>query len=322
MGLTKYPKGVSSFGIPALDMALARAAARNAKVFWVDPRLGSGNGKSPYSAYQTVTEAYNACTDEAGDVIIFLGTDATTGSSSRDTATITWSKSGITLVGACSPVHVSQRARIAPSTSFAGALINVTGHNNAFYNIQLFQGHNAASTCLGITGDRNYFENVHIAGIGHATAGDDAASESLYLDGAEENLFVNCTIGLDTIARSAACAEIRTANQATRNSFVNCRITGFADNAGALFVDIPASGLDRYIRFQGCEFFNPIDSTATGMTVGMTVNASAGGTVILKDCMLYGATDWAGDFANLAQVGVPTDEANHSASMGLAINGD
>lgn len=313
--------GLSSFGIPVLDFALMRAAAYGANVFFVDPRRSSGgNGKTPYNAFTTITAAYNACTDEAGDVIVYLGTDGTTGSSSRDTASLTWSKSGITLVGACAPVHVSQRCRIAPSTTFAGALLNVTGHNNVFANIALFQGHDAASTCLTVAGERNYFWNVHIAGIGHATAGDDAASESLFLNAGSENLFEKCTIGIDTIARSAACAEIRCDAAATRNKFVDCEIRSFADNAGALFVDIPGSGdIDRDITFERCQFRNPIDSTATVMTVAMTIHASAGGTVVLKDCLRYGATDWAADFTNLAQLSLNSGTA--ATDMGAAING-
>lgn len=321
MPLSNATNGIASWGIPAglANPAAMRAAAYNASVFHLDPRRASGgNGKSAYNAFTSLTSAEDAVTSELGDLIIFQGTDNTTGSSSRDTATVTWDKGGATVIGACAPVHVSQRARVAPSTSFAGPLLTVSGNNNAFMNMQFFQGHNAASTCVSVTGDRNFFYNCHIAGIGHATAGDDAASESLLLSG-EENLFVNCTIGLDTIARSAACAEIRTAATATRNSFVGCRITGYADNAGALFVDIPSSSIDRYIRFHDCEFFNPIDSAATAMTVGMSIHASAGGTVILTgSSAIYGATDWASDFANTA---VALHACDAAGTMGIAING-
>lgn len=325
MPTTNFPGGITSYGIPVLGGATVPfGVARDAKVFFCDPRLGSdnNNGLSPGKAVATITQLHSLMTDERGDVGYFIATDSTTGSSSRDTATVTWSKSGCTLIGVCAPTHVSQRARMSPTTSIAGPLLTVSGNNNVFANFSLFQGHNAASTCVTVSGQRNYFNNVHIGGIGHATAGDDAASESLLLTGSE-NLFERCTIGLDTIARSAATAEIRVTTAATRNKFIDCEISCFADNAGALFVDIPDSGgMDRYLWFQRCSFINGIDSTATAMTVAMNVHATCGGTVVLQGCFGYGFTDWANSFVNLAQLGPASNELDASASMGLAINGD
>lgn len=321
---SNFPNGITSWGVPVIDGALARAAARGADVYWVDPRIGSDSfsGKSPSTPFATVTQAESKLEDESGDVVFYVGNDGTTGSSSRDTATITWDKSGCALIGLCTPVPVSQRCRIAPSTSFAGALLDVTGHNNIFANFQLFQGHNAASTCLELSGQRNQFWNVHVAGIGHATAGDDAASESLLIDGGSENLFERCTIGLDTIARSAACAEIRVTTAATRNYFKDCHITSYADNAGALHVDIPDSaGMDRYVYFEDCRFTNSIDSAATQMTVSMNIHATCGGTVYLigAKTLRYGATDWAASFVNLCQLGLNSGTA--ATDMGAGING-
>lgn len=324
MPFTNFPNGITSLGVPVVGGggSIPFGIAYGAKVFFVNPRTGSDtyNGLSPERPLATITQAHSLMEDKRGDVCYYIATDSGTASSSRDTATITWSKSGCTLIGVCAPVHVSQRARISPSTTFAGALLKVTGNNNVFTNFQLFQGHNAASKCLEITGQRNYFLNVHVAGIGHATAGDDAASSSLLLDGGSENLFEKCTIGLDTIARSAATAEIRCDNAATRNKFVDCEISAFADNAGALFVDIPGSGdIDRYLWFKNCSFVNGIDSTATTMTIAAKVHASAGGTVVLQNCLRYGATDWADDFTNLAQLSMNSGTA--ATDMGAAING-
>jgi hypothetical protein len=325
MPFTNFPGGVTSMGIPQLGGgAIPFGMARDAKVFFCDPRTGSdGNdGRAREHAVATVGRLHDLMTDEAGDVGYFVGTDSSTGSSSRDTATVTWSKSGCTLIGVCAPTHVSQRARMSPTTSIAGPLLTVSGSNNVFLNFSLFQGHNAASTALAVSGQRNYFGNVHVGGIGHATAGDDAASESLLLTGSE-NLFERCTIGLDTIARSVGCAELRITTAATRNKFVKCAFSAFADNAAALFVDIPDSGgMDRYTWFEECSFVNGIDSTATAMTKAFNIHASCGGTVVLQNCFGYGFTDWCNDFTNLAQLGLPSSDSDTSATMGLAVNGD
>lgn len=318
---TNSPNGLTSYGIPMVDFLCGRAAAKGAKVFWVDPRSGNdGNsGKSGSSAFATMTKAETKVVDERGDVVFFLGTDATTGSSSRDTDTVTWDASGATVVGLCAPTWIAQRARMSPTTSIAGPLLTVSGNNNTFMNFSLFQGHDAASTAMTVSGQRNYFYNIHVGGIGHATAGDDAASESLLLTGSE-NLFEKCVIGLDTIARSAATAELRVTTAATRNVFRDCPFITFADASTPLFVDIPNSGgIDRELGFYGCTFMNRIDSTATVMTVAMNIHASCGGTVTLKDCLRYGATDWAADFTNLAQLSLNSGTA--ASDMGAAING-
>jgi len=319
---TAFGKGVVPGGAP-----LPFGIGRDARTIFLNPRIGSDNNavfggpgtcEDPAYPLATATKAEDLLTDEQGDVIYWIASDSGTGDSSRDTGTITWDKGGCAMIGVCSPVHVSQRARIAPSTSFAGSLLTVSGNNNYFENLQLFQGHNAESHCLTVSGDRNTFVNCHIAGIGHATAGDDAASDSLILTG-DENRFINCTIGLDTIARSAAATEIRCSGAAARNEFIGCRITTFCDAATPTFVNIGSGGIDRYIRFTDCEFFNPIDSTSTAMTVGMTIHASAGGTVILSGkTMIYGATDWASDFTNTA---IALHGCDAAGTMGIAING-
>jgi hypothetical protein len=323
--ITNFPNGVSSFGIPVVGGGgTLFGIGRDAKRFFVNPRIGSdnNNGLSPRAPLATITQSHALMTSEAGDVCYYIGSDGGTDDSSRDTATITWSKSGCTLIGICAPVPVSQRARISPTTSIAGPLLTVSGSNNYFANFQLFQGHNAASTALSVTGQRNYFHNVHIGGIGHDTAGDDAASESLLLSGSE-NEFNRCTIGLDTAVRSAACAEIRIvagSTAATRNYFRDCHVTSYADNAGALHVDIPDSGgIDRFVWFERCKFTNSIDSAATQMTVSMNIHATCGGTVYLEDCLRYGATDWAASFVNLAQLSKNSGTA--ATDMGAAING-
>lgn len=315
------PTGIHAFGVGLTPYALPLGLSRDAKIFFVDPRVGSdgNNGLSPRKPLATITQAHSLMTDENGDVCYFIGTDSTTGSSSRDTATITWSKSGCTLIGVCAPVHVATRARISPTTSIAGPLMNVTGNNNTFCNFSFFQGHNAASTCLTVGGQRNYFHNVHVGGIGHDTAGDDAGSESLLLTGSE-NLFEQCTIGLDTTVQSAATAQLRVTTAATRNKFVDCEFSLYADAATALFVDIPDSGgMDRYLWFKNCSFINPIDSASTNLTVAMNIHATCGGTVVLQNCLRYGATDWAASFVNLAQLSLNSGTA--ATDMGAAING-
>jgi hypothetical protein len=76
-----------------------------------------------------------------------------------------------------------------------------------------------------------------------------------------------------------------------RNAFYDCKIATYAKNAGASWLAIGSGGIDREVLFNNCNFFNPVLGGAAGteMTVGMIVNASAGGVVQTQNCMFYGA---------------------------------
>jgi hypothetical protein len=112
---------------------------------------------------------------------------------------------------------------------------------------------------------------------------------------------VNCTIGLDTVTRSAALAEIELISAAVRNSFYNCDIIATTDDATSLFVKADASGdLDRFTIFDRCRFINAVASTSTTMTAACNVHATAGGMLVMNQCTLIGCTDWsAADTTNI-----------------------
>jgi len=121
------------------------------------------------------------------------------------------------------------------------------------------------------------------------------------LVGDGENTFYGCTIGLDTITRSAACAELELTTAAVRNSFTKCKFITMTDDATSLFIKADASGdLDRYTILDDCLFINAVASTSTTMTAATDVHATAGGMLIFNNCTLIGATDWeAADSTNI-----------------------
>ena len=194
---------------------------------------------------------------------------------------------------------LSQRARISPAsgnTTIVTPQLTVSGNGNVFQNISLFEGgseNSVTSTCVSVTGVRNYFNNVAVLNMGSANSADEANSANVKIDGGEENYFQGCYIGLDTIARSTTNANVELVGQATRNTFKDCFFPIFADSATALFVKVDgALDIDRWVRFENCTFINAVNSTATTMTAAMDIHGTPGGTVIVKDCALIGATDW------------------------------
>ena len=279
------------------------------KVFYVDPANGDDNrsGLSPDEPLDTVSAALALCTAGKNDTVVLIGDGSTTGTS-RDTATIAWSKNATHLVGVCAPAMISQRARISPPTAAAAIVtpqMKVTGSGCIFANVSLFEGNaenGVASVGIEVeAAHRNWFYNVAIMNLGDAVtgnSGDEAGSAHLLLDGAQENLFEQCYIGLDTAARSAANANVRfTKNGSTaaaRNIFRNCVFPAFADASTPYFVDAPDSGgIDRWQLFENCLFINAIGSTASALAGSINCHATAGGLIILRGCTTIGGGEWA-----------------------------
>lgn len=289
--------------------------------FYLDPTNGSdGNdGKSPTHAFKTLPTAYAALTAGKNDILYYLA-----GTSSISlSAAFTWAKSYTHFIGVCAPTSIGQRARIfAAAGSTFTPMITVSGSGCILKNLYFFHGVDSAAALVGtsVTGGRNYFENVHFAGMGHATQAAEATAATLLLTGSscEENTFKNCTIGVDTVAREAANAELRLASAATRNVFDNCTFLSFAGSSGAghLWVDANTSGaIDRFVRFKDCTFLNATLSTATAMTYGMAIHASVGGTVLMDNLLFYGASDLQNNNANCIVGRTPVFDA---ADAGLA----
>lgn len=258
-------------------------------VYIVDPANGSDNntGTSFQAPLASIETAYGYCTANQHDVVLYLA-----GSSGFNlTAALTWSKSYTHLIGWCAPTMTAQRARIFQTSTLTGAspLLTISASGCIFKDFYIFQGVDDATSLINVsvTGGRNYFENVHFAGGGHATQAIDGGA-SLKLDGAEENTFVKCTIGVDTIDAATGMMGILFDGEAHRNVFKDCIVRMRAGNGGAGFVEVAdATGIDRDNTFINCLFLN---NSGTDMTSGFVIPAGMGAPrkLLLKDCMILG----------------------------------
>jgi hypothetical protein len=212
-----------------------------------------------------------------------------------ETAAITWSKNLTHLIGLGAPNGIAQRTRIVCSANSLSPFLTISGYGCIFANLNIWQGRDNAASLINVsvTGDRNYFYRVHFAGGGHATQAIDGGA-SLKLDGGDENLFEECTIGVDTVVAATGMAALLFDAQASRNRFHHCNFTLYAGHAGVKLVEIVDSdGIGRYTIFDDCLFIN----SARGYTLTevFTVPASmtsATNVILLKDCYSIGATDW------------------------------
>lgn len=274
--------------------ALPVRVVNNAAVgnsFFVNYLTGSddapGNAQQPLAS---LLEAQSRATANNNDAVYLIG-------SARPTATITWAKNGVNLIGLTSPSN-NGRARISPPSGAAlfTPMMNVTSQGCSFLNLGTFYGFNDASAqvCWVEAGGRNYYGNCQIQGGGHATAAAQAGMRSITIAGEGENQFVGCTFGLDTISRATnANATLQFLTGTARNIFRDSTFQALSNLAGNCHVLAAAGGLDRYALFDRCAFINAIESTGIAMTAAIIADAAAGGAIILKDPISLGATNLA-----------------------------
>lgn len=287
MGLTNYPNGITSFGMPVVGTGGLLTQGKN---WFVKPSTGSdGNsGTDPDNSLATLTKALSLATANQNDTI-YLFAQNNTGSSTSDVqgSTLTWNKDLVHLVGVAPPTAVSQRARISQTLATAiSPMVNVTANSCYFRGVQIIQESSSASSLvnLQVTGQRNVFESCHIAGLANVTQSA-PGSCSLKIDGGAENVFRRCVIGLDTIARDADATEILFDTDATRNVFEDCYITSYISAAGFASVTLAdVTAIDRYVIFKRCLFMT--DSVNKGVTQDQVFSIPtpiAQGKIILMD---------------------------------------
>lgn len=279
--------------------SFAQLPALIGNIFFLDPVNGndSNSGQTPYKAFKTLAVAYAALTAEQNDVLFYIpGSSDVTISD-----TLTWAKNKTHFVGISAPVISSNTATITTESGETFAtFITISANSCVFANLQFIHAQDEATslTCLNLTGGGNFFQNVHVLGMGNATQGGQAGAQSMLINGGDRNLFDNCSIGTSQIARSAANAEIKFDGAAAGNVFRNCNILSYATAAGHYFVNASAAADDmsEYTLFDNCSFLNaPNMASQATMTTAFKLHASLAATILLKNCTVLGATDLDGD---------------------------
>jgi hypothetical protein len=312
--------------------------------YYVSPAYGSdGNPGTSEEPLATLYRAHALCTAGKNDVVVLVGDGSTTGTarlsaalaasidSSATTGTLTWSKNATHLIGVTAPALIAQRARIAPPsgtytvTTFGSAnFMIVSASGCLFSNFSMFNGFStggANQICMTVTGSRNAFVGVNMGGMGDAGSAGDAGSRSLKIgsSGSGENYFQNCTIGLDTVTRSAANASVEFAGATPRNIFRDCVFPFMTSAATPLGIIGTGSGcMDRFQLFERCSFINNVKSTSTTITGLCTLPASAGGLLFFKESTTVGFTDLFTDTTTRDQIYLDMPAPSNSAG-GLAV---
>lgn len=322
--ITEANNGVLGVAGTAIPGAVKNAPGT---AFYLNPShanaLDTNPGTDPNYPFVTLAAAYAACTDGKNDVIYYVaGATSVTLS-----AALVWAKSYTHLIGVCAPSPVAQRARIFQISTLTGAspLITFSGSGCIFKDVYIFQGVADATSLVNgqVSGSRNAFLNVHFAGGGHATQAIDGGA-SLRISGGSENLFENCTVGVDTIAAATGMAALLFAatGGAARNTFRNCHFNLLAGNAGARFVETMGNaGIDRFTVFDQCVFSNLASTAMTQAFVFSADSDPANKRFLLKgDNPLIGATDWDADNRGMLYLTAGTSTGGGNAGVMLVSN--
>lgn len=350
MALTNFPNGVTSFGVPVVG---GIGGIPLTGTWWfVNPAVGSDayDGQSPETPFQTIYRAYRAAADGNNDVIVLIGNGTTSGTarlsyanavaanSAALSGSLIWAKNALHLIGEGSPTGISNRARMAPPTSYTAAtflngqtvgvtpVVSVTGSGCIFANFQIWGGFstgNAGMITWQDAGNRNYYWNVHFAGQADAASAGGTASRTLILSGGGEHVFQGCTIGVDTVQRTTAATKtVEFKSGTARNTFSSCTFPVYLATAAAgtsTLYTAGAASLDRFTKFDNCYFLNA--STTSGgvaQTALVTMAAASGGELVMGNPTCSGVTAIGADATTKAQVFINGTTPNNGA--GISVN--
>ena len=295
------------------DMAGMVGLPHVGEIFYVDAANGNNvrDGKTAETAVATVEQAESLMTEYKHDVAIVVPTGSSTGRTT-ETAAVAWDKSFCHLVGSAAPTYQDARAGMNFGT---GGSLTISDKGCIFANLTMFSSVDIDET-VSVTGDYNSFRGCDFKGTSNATSIGSTPWRALNLNGAEENTFINCAIGGDTYTRSAANASLELEAASTRNVFDSCLFLLHTDDAAAVFVEAGAAAdIDRFVWFKDCIFHNAVYSASTTITVGMTIHAAVGGSVILDGCSILGATDWSSDYTAVTGANMPDITAANAGFM-------
>lgn len=250
--------------------------------------------------YTSLSAAYDATYDGNNDVILL---DAKT--SHKVSSMLTISKSRIHFIGMDGGGRkIGARAMVSNTSTGVTAdvaMVYITGTGCSFRNISFKNNWSVAQNLSAVKdyGVQSYFENCDIENLGTAHMTNENAAS--LIEGGNENIFKNCTIGqMSTLITSTGGQAViitnrgTTATKCTRTRFDSCRFQTYTSDTTHVFVRAGANAIDRDVTFDSCEFVNDLAITsAATMAVAMATNASIAGEIHVSYPRIFGATNLA-----------------------------
>lgn len=271
--------------------------------------LDGNRGDNPARARKSIASALTLVQPNTNSRIIFMAEydPGVTPSLTTDyyAKTLAYNVDNTHLIGVNSGGMYSKGSRIAIKSGVTvgtplSPLVTMSANSCYWENINVFSGLNGTTNNVGaidITGSNNWFHRCSFQGIGNSANAGQSGGYSVKLTGSE-NLFTDCVIGLDTIARTSTQSELilaynsTTSAACTRNVFRNCIFKTYTTAGNNFFLSAASGALDRDNLFQNCLFLNFPTGVCGGATLtqAFSMNATPGGMIHLSDCTFVGVT--------------------------------
>lgn len=303
MGLTNFPNGVTSFGIPVLPSA---SPVVTGNAFFVDSATGSdgGAGNSPEKPFKTIDYAIGRCTANKGDIIYVMPghSETVTGAGG-----ITCDVAGVSIIGLGS-------YGLAPQILMDGAATVtclITAANVTLDNLVFKAGHADIAIWGKVTGKGCIIKNCRFI--------ENVATEN-WIDvihaGTADNDYDGLVIeNCEFVMNDAACVTaIDLLKDSADVKILNNRILGDFDATPYAPVYSAATEVHKNILVQGNLIHNQHDDNAA---VGISIaNTTSTGWIVHNH---VGHKDIAGETPILAgAAGLYVGENYASGVMGTA----
>lgn len=292
MGLTNFPGGISSFGLPVMGGGGIPATAGT--IFFVDYTNGSdgNNGKSPTKAFKTVSKAYDMATTNKDDVICLIGN-----ATHVLTEMLTVSKNRVHFVGidGSNGRYYGQNAKIHLGVTTAATDIGTmknTGIRNSFTNIKFTNANTVAQGiyCVVEGGEYTVYDRCEIY---KETDLNETTASEMVMNG-DSCQVINCTIGssANLLVGDIIRANVRitkgiagTGLVARDVVFENCRfLKKAAGTASAYFYAANATDVERMFHIKNCLFYNSKLASGDPAQCVIAASAQTEGDILIDNC--------------------------------------
>lgn len=283
--------GITVVGIASPTRMYGRARIANKEV-----TTGSITVIS-FTATTTISRSTGSFIDDGFEVgqKITVASTSTTNDGDYTVAAIASDGLSMTISGGTVSTEDAATAGATEISTYNPEMIVISGDNNYFLNVHVanFSDNAGALGGVKVSGNRNAFANCHFIGAGHATPAAVATAYDLLVDGGQENSFYGCTFGTDTIIRAAANGNIVFDGTAWRTVFEDCVIFAYSETAGkGAIKSVDATAFSGVQIFRRCSFINWNPNGITALTSAFIGTKPNSGNILIDSCSLLGWAAW------------------------------
>lgn len=273
MGLTNYPNGITSFGVPVMGSG-GGVPSTTGTYYFVDSTTGTagGDAKSPTTAITTIDAAIGLCTANKGDTIVVMPNHAETITSA---GAIACDVAGINIIG----LGVgSTRPRITFGTA-ASASVLITAANVRIANIVGISGVDALTQPFDVRAAGCIIGDAQYGAIEwQDPASGTQAVRTILTTAAADNLRVNLKTSGITTGGTSPVNAVRLVG--VDGAIINLDFFGRASTAVVEFVTTACTNVEIYGYIYNSGVTNSsknVVDTVTGSTWYASVSDGAAG---------------------------------------------